>query len=230
MAQIIKTNNDMENDRLEYVTNAFHELKNPLTTIGIACDLIRTNEIGEFDCDSYLDIISNECRRMKNIIDDTIKALKHNYFDIDLNQNCDVHEILCSVIRNCRIDNIAVYMMASRYKVKGNYEYIESAFRELFENAIKYKSEQPLHLKINTFNKGDKIHISFSDNGIGIEKKNLEHIFESGFNHKTSDCQYSTGLGLYYLRRNLQRINGTIMVESELGKGSVFTVTLPLIV
>ena len=83
MAQIIKTNNDMENDRLEYVTNAFHELKNPLTTIGIACDLIRTNEVGEFECDSYLDIVSNECRRMKNIIDATIKALKHNYFDVD---------------------------------------------------------------------------------------------------------------------------------------------------
>ena len=220
----------MEDDRFEYVTNAFHELKNPLTTIGIACDLIKTNKVEGLDCDNYLNIISNECLRMKNTIDDTIKALKHNYFDVDIYQNCDIHEILCRVIRNSGIDNIGVFLMANRHNVKGNNEYIESAFRELFENAVKYKSELPLHLKISTYNKGNKIKISFSDNGIGIEKKHLGQVFENGFKNNIIDYQYSTGLGLYYLRRNLQRINGTIVVESEVGKGSIFTITLPLII
>jgi len=220
----------MENDKFEYVTNAFHELKTPLTTIGIACDLIKTKSVENQDYDTYLDIIGNECLKMKNIIDVAIKSLKNNYFDIDISQNCDVHEILCRVIQNSGIENIGTYLMAVRHNVKGNYEYLESAFCELLENAYKYKSELPLRVKITTLNIGNKIKICVSDNGIGIEKGNLCKIFEKGFREESDENQYNTGLGLFYLKRNLQRINGTIGVESENGNGSSFTITLPLIV
>lgn len=220
----------MENDKFEYVTNAFHELKNPLTTIGIACDLIKRKSIDYIDCDIYLNVISNECSRMENIINNTINSLKNNYFDVDTNQNCDVHQILCTVIKNSGIDNIGIFLMAKRHGVKGNVEYLESAFREILDNAVKYKSELPLRMKISTFNVEDNIKITFSDNGIGIDKKDQNKIFDKGFKNETIENQRSTGLGLYYLRRNIQRINGAIMVESENGRGSLFTITLPLII
>lgn len=223
----------MEDERLEYVTNAFHELKSPLTTIMLAADIIKMQDV---DCDlkdMYLNMISGEVIRMKNLINNTINSLKNNYFDIDLNQICDINQILETIVKNENLGGINLYLMASRHIVKGNLEYLESAFRELIENARKYKSERDLRIDIKTINKGDKICISFSDNGIGIEEDKLNLVFEKGYSRNESqdvENQDSTGVGLYFLKRNLQRINGAITIESKEGRGSVFKITLPIIV
>lgn len=227
------SNVTMEDERFEYVTNAFHELKSPLTTVMLAADIIRTQNIDNEAKESYLTMIINECFRMKNLITKTINSLKDNYFDININQYCDINEILENVVRSVDFNEFGLYMMASRHKVKGNAEYIESAFRELIENARKYRSERPLKINISTSNIGDKIRISFSDNGIGIADVRLKSIFEGVFcgdGTHSDESLSDTGVGLYFLKRNLHRINGTISVESKEGRGSVFSITLPVIV
>lgn len=214
----------MEIDKFEYVTNTMHELKNPLTTISLACDILKAQCKDNSEKNTYLNVISCECDRMKKIINSSINSLKNNYFDVDTNQNCDIHVILQKVADVAKIDGIGLYLMATHHNVKGNLEYLETAFHELLENSRKHQSDIPLRLRISTFNKGNKIKICFSDNGIGIQK-NIDEIFEKDYCDKTDK-----GLGLYYLKRNMQRINGTVSVESKTGRGTMFTITLPIIV
>lgn len=223
----------MKDEKYEYVTNAFHELKSPLTTIMLAAEIIKTQNLDDKAKESYLIMILDESLRMKKLITKTINSLKNNYFDVNLNQCCDINEIIENVVKSEGFVEFGLYLMASRHVVRGNVEYIESAFRELIENARKYRSERPLKINITTANDGNRICIRFSDNGIGIADARLKSFFDGDFCSK-SNCevenQSDTGVGLYFLKRNLQRINGTVSVESKEGRGSVFSITLPIIV
>jgi len=219
----------METEKFEYVTNAFHELKSPLTTITLAAEIIKKQNISDNEKEEYTTMIINECIRMKNIVCSTINSLENNYFDVDLNQKCDINKILGRVAESENVDDIGLLLMAPRHHVRGNIEYLESAFRELIENSRKFRSELPLEIKIDTYNDKDKIIIRFSDNGIGMENDVMVSIFEKGF-HSESENQQNTGLGLYFTKINIQRINGAITVESKRGRGTIFKITLPLIV
>lgn len=224
----------MKTEKFEYVTNAFHELKSPLTTIMLAAEIIKEHHINDDEKDVYATMIINECLRMKNLVCTTINSLENNYFDVDLNQKCDINEILERVAESENVDDIGLLLMASRHNVRGNIGYLESAFRELIENSRKFRSEFPLKINIDTYNDKDKIIIRFSDNGIGMENDVMASVFGKGFHSnfedKISENQQNTGLGLFFTKRNIQRINGAITVESKKNRGSVFTITLPLIV
>ncbi len=89
-------------------------------------------------------------------------------------------------------------------------------------HAIKDKGE----IKITTFQKDNKIHISFSDNGVGIGREHLKNIFDPGFT--TKGVGVGTGLGLSICYKIIQAHRGEILVESEVGRGSTFTVVVPM--
>lgn len=222
----------METEKFEYLTNAFHELKSPLTTITLATGIIKDRSLSEFDYDNYIVMIINECDRMKRLICNAIDSLRNNYFDIDINQKCNINKILERVVQSEKIEEIELILKAKRHYIIGNNDYIESAFRELIENSRKYRRECPLKLKINTYNQDNNIVIAFSDNGIGIEESVIGSVFDNAchFDYKSNNNQRDTGCGLFFLKRNIQRLNGDITVESKRGRGSKFSITLPIIV
>ena len=89
----------MKDEKYEYVTNAFHELKSPLTTIMLAAEIIKTQNLDDKAKESYLIMILDESLRMKKLITKTINSLKNNYFDVNLNQCCDINEIIENVVK-----------------------------------------------------------------------------------------------------------------------------------
>ena len=100
-------------------------------------------------------------------------------------------------------------------------------FQHLLQNGLKYnKSLQP-KVKIEVAEKGQRLEISFTDNGIGIEEKYHDYIFEH-FKRLHSSSEYTgTGLGLSLCRKIVIKHGGQLLVQSELGKGSTFTISLP---
>jgi len=106
---------------------------------------------------------------------------------------------------------------------------IRTVIRNLISNALKFTPSQG-KIKVAVFELVDKVSISVSDNGIGIEEEDLLKIFRIDFHHTTlgTNDEKGTGLGLILCKEFVEKNNGTISVESEIGKGSTFTFTLPL--
>jgi signal transduction histidine kinase len=107
----------------------------------------------------------------------------------------------------------------------GDFETVYTFLKHLMSNAVKYRNPKTTtEVQVVFSRKKNTTIIDVIDDGIGIEKENLEKIFEKGFRGSNSTEGY--GLGLYFIRRCLKRCNGTISVDSKLGLGSKFTITL----
>lgn len=99
----------------------------------------------------------------------------------------------------------------------------------LLDNALKYRREDiPLELMIRTWNQNNKIYISVEDNGIGIKKENAKKIFERFYRVSTGNRHdvKGFGLGLAYVKKIIDDHKGTIKVESEIGQGTKFIISL----
>ena len=102
----------------------------------------------------------------------------------------------------------------------------------LLDNAVKYRRDDvDLNLHITTRNVGNNLEIRVSDNGIGIRRDDLKRIFDKFFRVHTGNRHdvKGFGLGLAYVKKMVTLFSGTIRVESELGKGTTFIITLPLL-
>ena len=110
--------------------------------------------------------------------------------------------------------------------------HFQNAITNLMDNAVKYrKPEQPLDIYIRTWN--DKGHLCFSirDTGLGIKKENVKKIFDKFYRVHTGNVHdvKGFGLGLAYVKKIINLHEGEIKCESELGKGTTFTISLPIL-
>ena len=128
------------------------------------------------------------------------------------------------------VNEIVVFdLQAQSDVVFGDLPHLANVFSNLIDNSIKYRREQ-LVIKVSTRNVGDTIEIRVEDNGIGISESDQQFIFEPFARANTNNKHYvkGYGLGLNYVMNIIEYHEGTIKVESELGKGTVFIISLPL--
>jgi two-component system phosphate regulon sensor histidine kinase PhoR len=110
--------------------------------------------------------------------------------------------------------------------------HFQNAITNLLDNAVKYrKPEQPLNVYIKTWNDDQRLYFSIRDTGLGIKKENVKKIFDKFYRVHTGNVHdvKGFGLGLAYVKRVIDLHEGTIKCESELGKGTTFIVSLPVI-
>ena len=110
--------------------------------------------------------------------------------------------------------------------VSGNRESITEAFLNLIENGLKYNRDSGI-LRVSAVSKGREAVVTIRDTGVGIKNEDRERIFDRFYRSDTARNEEGTGLGLSISRTIIEAHGGDIAVESELGKGSTFTVVLP---
>jgi two-component system phosphate regulon sensor histidine kinase PhoR len=228
---------NLENVQKEFVANVSHELKTPITTIQ---GFVETLQRGALDnpenARQFLSIIGKNTTRLNQIIDDLLllsRVEEHNELSRMTTDAASIKDILDSAIKNCspkaRESEFEITCHCpENLNTKGNPSLLEHAITNLIDNAIKYSYPNK---KVEIFAEahGPKLFIHVKDWGQGIPAKDQERLFERFYRIDKNHSRNlgGTGLGLSITRQIAHIHGGQVQVQSELGKGSVFTIELP---
>lgn len=221
--------------RKDFIANASHELKTPITIIRGFAETLHDNP--ELPLETTVDItgkIVRNCKRMTTLIKDllTLTDIEHlpesRLIDCDLLSLVhDCIEMLHNVFPEAIVEVDVQDESATHMEADPNL--MELALMNLIENAAKY-SVSPAKVKVSLKREGDMLVLSIADNGIGISQGDLEHIFERFYtvNKAKSQKMGGSGLGLSIVETIVSKHLGTIAVQSEIDKGTTFTLRLPV--
>ncbi|HHW58306.1 MAG TPA: HAMP domain-containing protein [Clostridia bacterium] len=230
MAEELSQLEDMKN---EFISNISHELKTPLTSIkGFAItsmDLVDKNS----ELYEYLSIIDQEADRLTHLVDELLdfskielNRIKLNFEDVDLDKLVeDTISILKPHAFNYGV-NLICEKKVGKVLISGDKNRIKQLLVNIIDNGIKACNEgKQVEVLLEVRDK--KAVIKIKDQGHGIPKEEMPHIFDKFYRGKNS--KYSgTGLGLAISKKIIEGHGGTIAVESDVGRGSIFTIELPL--
>ena len=146
----------------------------------------------------------------------------------------DLHEVITRAIENISLqveqrEGVAeATLLADNAIVEGDLTHISNMVNNLLDNANKYSPEKP-HITVTTHTRPKGVEVQVSDQGMGMSKEARKHIFDSFYRVHTGDRHdvKGFGLGLSYVRAMITAHQGTVDVQSELGKGSTFTLFFP---
>lgn len=232
-----KRYNEMKND---FVSNMTHELKTPISSISLAAQMLNDGAVSKNEkITQHLgNVINEETRRLRLLVDTVLQMSMFDRKDAVLKKkDTDIAEIVHHVAHafQLRVEhtqgNIHIDNEATHTHIIADEMHITNAINNIVDNSIKYRDPQrPLHLRIRTWNENNCFAISISDNGMGIKKEHLKKIFDKFYRIHTGNRHdiKGFGLGLAYVRNVATLHGGSISVESEYGKGTTFTLMLPL--
>ncbi len=227
----------LERVRSEFVANVSHELKTPITSIMGFIETLRDGVIENPDqAQHFMEIIARQARRLNSIIEDILILSKiedqSNQNKIDT-QIGSIKSSIDSAIEVCQIraakKNIKIITAENDIEAPINEFLLEQAIVNLLSNAIKYSDENKT-VEILLASDSKYATISVIDHGYGIGAEHLERIFERFYvvDKARSRNLGGTGLGLAIVKHIAQAHKGFVSIESELAKGSVFTIHIPL--
>jgi len=225
---------ELKND---FISNITHELKTPVTTVGVALEALKnfkglnnpelTNE--------YLEIAQNELNRLNILTDKILKTSMFENAGVEYNaEPVDLEKLVEQVLNSMKLvfekqgAHIQVEKEGIDFQLMGGPVHLTSIIYNLLDNALKYSPANP-EIKILLKAYSDKIILTIKDNGIGIAPEYRKKVFEKFFRVPTGDVHNikGYGLGLSYVESVVKSHKGSIIVESEPGKGSSFIITLP---
>lgn len=219
----------------EFINNLTHELKTPVFSIGVATKILQ-NKISDNHQKDLINIIRTQVDKLKNQIDKVLELarledkkglIKKTIIDFkpNLTKLVDDFEQL-AIIENI---DFTKEIEDDTYILNCEPTHLENAINNLLENAKKYSTNHP-KVTFTAHKNNTQLIIKVSDNGIGISENDKKRIFDKFFRVSSGDIHNvkGYGLGLNYIKRIIKLHKGKIIVNSTLGKGSEFIITLPL--
>ncbi len=227
----------LENLRRDFVANVSHELRTPITSIKGFVETLQEGAISEpEEAERFLQIIARHSDRLNAIVEDllTLSSLEESGDQRKIAfERGSVRPVLVAVIEMSLIkadeENISIDLDCDKgIQAKMNTALLEQAILNLVDNAIKY-SEPGARVQIQVHKAEEMIAISVKDNGCGIAKKYRERIFERFYvvDKSRSRKLGGTGLGLAIVKHIAEVHGGNVKVQSTIGAGSTFIISLP---
>ena len=225
---------EMKND---FINNMTHEIKTPIATISLACEMLQDPNIGNDPASNrtYIGIIGDENRRMRMLVETILQSSKMSSKNFQLNlKEIDLNATVESVAANFQLQianrsgSLTCSLEAQPSTVIGDELHITNMIYNLIDNAIKYSPSQ-LEIAVSTRNEGSNIVLVVKDHGLGISKEDQKHIFERFYRVSTGNVHdvKGFGIGLSYVHQVVTLHKGTIAIDSTPGEGTAFTITLP---
>ncbi|MCW5900262.1 MAG: HAMP domain-containing histidine kinase [Flavobacteriales bacterium] len=226
---------EMKND---FIGNMTHELKTPISTIALSAEVIsdpgitqEPERLGE-----YARIIRSENERLRTQVERVLQLATLDKDKLELRQDrVDMHQVLREVAESFKLPlqergaELRLDLGAKQASVRGDRVHLTNAIFNLVDNALKYGPDGAA-IDVRTSQQGERLAIAVQDRGIGIRKEDLRHIFERFYRVHTGNVHNvkGFGLGLHYVKQIAEAHHGEVSARSEFGKGSVFTLVLPL--
>lgn len=221
----------------DFISNMTHELKTPIATVSVAIEALRN-----FDAlddpqttHEYLDISANEMQRLALLVDKVLKLSMFENREIALNkEQFDIRELARSVMVSMKLQfekqqaTTTLKATGTNFIITADKLHMTSVLYNLLDNALKYSTKDP-EILIHIIDHKNYLEIRVTDNGIGIAKEYKNRIFEKFFRIPSGNRHNikGYGLGLSYVAHIVMSHMGFIEVESELHKGSTFSVKIP---
>nr|WP_315167309.1 PAS domain-containing protein [uncultured Flavobacterium sp.] len=222
------TQNNKDLKQFSYITS--HNLRAPLSNLTGLLNLIEDIPIENDELQEILDGFNKSTHLLNETINDLVKVII-----IKDNPSIKKEEVLLKEVFENVFSQLSFQIELFKPIIKINFEnvsiininkaYIESILLNLLTNAIKYRSEnRKLKITIQANQVDDQVELSFKDNGIGIDlERNKDKVF--GLYQRFHNYPDSKGLGLYLVKSQVETMGGTISIESEVNKGTAFTLT-----
>ena len=224
----------------DFINNMTHELKTPIASISLAAQMMNDDSITKTEqMTKHLSgVITDESKRLRFLVE---KVLQMSMFDkksiIFKKKELDLNEMVEQIAQTfvLRVEHtggkIYTEIEAIDSAIYVDEVHFQNAITNLMDNAVKYrKQEEPLDIYIRTWNDAEKLYLSIRDTGQGIKKENLKKIFDKFYRVHTGNKHdvKGFGLGLAYVKKVIDLHQGNIKVESEVGKGTKFIISLPI--
>ena len=233
-----KKYSEMKND---FVNNMTHELKTPIASISLAAQMLNDKSINKSPAmiDHLSGIVNDESKRLRFLVE---KVLQMSMFDkksaVFKKKQLDLNEMVENIANSftLRVEHTGGHIYTDIGAIDSSIYvdevHFQNAIFNLLDNAVKYgKPNEKLDIYLKTWNDDNWLYLSVQDTGIGIKKEDQKKVFEKFYRVHTGNVHdvKGFGLGLAYVRKIVLLHQGDIKMESEYGKGTTFTIKLPVI-
>ena len=225
---------ELKND---FISNMTHELKTPIATVSVAIEALQNFGAAQNPklTQEYLEISKNELSRLTLLVDKVLKMATFEQQGLQLNQEeLDTAQLVEQVLQSMKIQfekfraNVQFTTQGSDFLLTADRVHLTNVIYNLLDNALKYSESTP-EIALKLSETPTQLTLTVRDQGIGIPTEYQTRVFDKFFRVPTGDTHNvkGYGLGLNYVASVVQQHQGTISVESEAGKGSTFTITIP---
>jgi two-component system phosphate regulon sensor histidine kinase PhoR len=225
---------EMKND---FINNMTHELKTPISTVSLAVEALNDKDIEQSALRTkYIKVIGEENKRLGNQVEKVLQIAAIDRNDYNLKEEIlHMSEMVKSAAEHIAMQveqrggRLNIIEKAEKDLVQGDELHLTNIILNLLDNANKYSPDSP-NITLRTASDEEDFILSIHDKGIGMTREQQKHIFEKFYRVPTGDLHNvkGFGLGLAYVQRIVEAHGGSIHVDSEPGKGSKFSITLPL--
>lgn len=224
---------EAEKVRREFTANVSHELKTPLTSINGYAEMIANGMVEGEEVKKFAGIIQKEGTRLLTLIESILnlskledESVEKTYEEIDLYET--IKDVVHKLKPQAASHKVNLEVDGEITHVKANKRMIEDLVYNLIDNAIKYNVENG-NVLVSVKNEENNGLISVKDTGIGIPKEEQNRVFERFYRIDKSRSKKieGSGLGLSIVKHIVEYHNGSITLESEVGKGTTITIKLP---
>ncbi|MDH3322039.1 MAG: HAMP domain-containing histidine kinase, partial [Flavobacteriaceae bacterium] len=225
--------------KTDFINNMTHEFKTPIATINLAIDAIKNPKIigDQSKVLRYAEMIRQENKRMHAQVENVLRISKLEKDQLDVTKDVmDLHDIIDAAVDHVQLiisdrkGYVKKHFNAKRSEVMVSQFHFTNLITNILDNAIKYSENEP-KIDLFTENVGNNIILKIQDQGIGMNKAVQRKIFDKFYREQSGNIHNvkGHGLGLSYVKSIVEKHQGSVYVESEKGKGSTFTVKIPLI-
>lgn len=217
--------------RTDFISNVSHELKTPLAVMQNYATMMQNPSLNEAERIEYAKAMSMTSQRLSALITNILKLNKlENQQIFPDGKRYNLSEQLCQCLlsfesvwdnKNLEIETD----IDDDIFVNADEELLSLVWNNLFSNAVKFTDENG-KISVSLKTENNRCVVKVSDTGCGMSKETGAHIFEKFYQGDTSHASHGNGLGLALVKRVIDILGGEIMVESEIGKGSIFTIIL----
>ena len=222
----------------EFINNMTHEIKTPISTISLACEMLSDESISQDSASraNFIGIVADENQRMRLLVETILQSAKMSNKNFSISpKEVDINTLVDKVLNSFKLTianrngSVETHLDADPSVIFADELHMTNLIYNLVDNGIKYSTGAP-HIVVSTATNGKHLSLSIKDHGIGISKADQRHIFEKFYRVSTGNVHNvkGFGIGLNYVAQVVRLHHGHITVDSEPGQGTTFTVSLPI--